>query len=133
MDLIGRVFYYGRGGSQINQHKYVVIAYSQADKMYLAVNFTTKRGSIVPAFTIEVKKQEFPQVLTSDVSTIEYAKAEELTAETIIDAPIKKDNYGRDVVCPKPLLQRIVAQIDAGSSLKDNLVRKYFPKSPILK
>ena len=133
MDLIGRVFYFSRGGSQMNQHKYVVIAYCQSDKTYLAVNFTTKRGSIVPAFTIEVGKREFPHVLTSDVSTIEYAKAEELTAETILDAPIKKDNYGRDIVCPAPLLRRIIAQIDAGSSLKDNLVRKYFPNSPILK
>ena len=133
MDLIGRVFYFSRGGSQMNQHKYVVIAYCQSDKTYLAVNFTTKRGSIVPAFTIEVGKREFPQVLTSDVSTIEYAKAEELTAETILDAPIKKDNYGRDLVCPAPLLRRIIAQIDAGSSLKDNLVKKYFPNSPILK
>ena len=133
MDLIGRVFYFSRGGSQMNQHKYVVIAYCQSDKTYLAVIFTTKRGSIVPAFTIEVGKREFPQVLTSDVSTIEYAKAEELTAETILDAPIKKDNYGRDIVCPAPLLRRIIAQIDAGSSLKDNLVRKYFPNSPILK
>lgn len=49
------------------------------------------------------------------------------------NAELKKDSYGNDKVCPEPLLRRIVAQINAGSEMKDKFIKKYFPNSPILK
>lgn len=49
------------------------------------------------------------------------------------NAELKKDSYGNDKVCPEPLLRRIIAQINAGSGMKDKFIKKYFPNSPILK
>lgn len=132
MDLLGKVVHRGACGSQMNQHIYVAIAQDCADKTCLVVNFTTKRGTRTSAFTIEVKKSEFPQILTSDISTVEYGRAESISESEFIECGIKKDSYGKPIVCPDALMKRILAQIDAGSDLKNKFVRKYFPNSPIL-
>jgi len=132
MNLIGKVVHRGEKCSQFNQHKYVAIAYDNNTGMYLVVNFTTKRGTRTPSLTIEVKKEEFPSILTEDISVVVYSKAEELTAEEFVSCGIKQDSYGKDIVCPDALLKRVIAQIDAGSSLDDKYIRRYFPNSPIL-
>lgn len=133
MNLIGRVVHRGAKGSGFNQHLYVMIAYDKETDSCLIVNFTTKRGKQTPVLTIEVKKEEFPSILTADIFVVEYGKAEEISLAEFKECGIKKDSYGNDKVCPEPLLRRIIAQINAGSEMKDKFIKKYFPNSPILK
>lgn len=74
MNLIGRVVHRGAKGSGFNQHLYVMIASDKETDSCLIVNFTTKRGKQTPVLTIEVKKEEFPSILTADVSVVDMVK-----------------------------------------------------------
>lgn len=132
MNYIGFAVKRGAGGSQFNAHIYVAVAYDKRSDSYLIVNFTTKRGMRTSVFTPEIKRSEFPTVLTSEISVVEYGKAEEVSPADFAACGFLRDSYGREKICPPQLLQRIIAQIHAGSELKNSFVRKYFPDSPIL-